>query len=142
MALFLPADRPLRHLALFLATCFTTFWAYELQYADPRMSAGERHLESALFAGCVVLILGAHEMGHYLMARRHGVDTSLPYFIPLPLAFGTMGAVIRLRSRIPTRDALVDIGAAGPLAGLAIALPLLVAGTAMSRIGAAPPRPR
>ena len=63
-------------------------------------------------------------MGHYVLARWHGVDTSLPYFIPLPyLGVGTLGAVIRIRSRIPTRNALVDIGAAGPLAGVAVALP-------------------
>jgi len=59
-----------------------------------------------------------HEMGHYLAGRWHGVDVSLPYVIPFYIPFGTMGAVIRMRSRIPDREALLDIGAAGPLAGL------------------------
>jgi len=89
-------------------------------------------VESLRFALCLVAILGSHEMGHYLFARYHGVDSSLPYFIPSPpfITFGTLGAVIRLRGRIPHRNALVDIGAAGPLAGLAVALPILIYGVA------------
>ena len=123
--------RPLFHLGLFLATCATTCFAYFNQL-DDRLPVKDRLSDSVLFSFCVLLILGSHEMGHYLMARRHGVDSSLPYFIPFPFGFGTMGAVIRIRARIPTRDALVDIGAAGPLAGLLVAVPLLVAGTVLS----------
>jgi hypothetical protein len=79
-------------------------------------------------------ILLAHEFGHFIAARIHRVDASLPYFIPLPIVspFGTMGAVIRMRSVIPTRRALLDIGAAGPLAGMALALPLYAWGIAHS----------
>ncbi len=88
--------------------------------------------DSLLFAGSALLILGAHEMGHYLMARAWKVDSSLPYFIPVPFGFGTMGAVIRLKGTIPSRNALFDIGAGGPLAGLAIAIPLLVVGVMAS----------
>jgi len=96
--------------------------------------------ESVLFTLCVLLILGSHELGHYFMARHHGVEATLPYFIPAPFisAFGTLGAVIRLKGRIPSRDALVDIGAAGPLAGLAIAVPMLVAGMWLSNVGPLP----
>jgi membrane-associated protease RseP (regulator of RpoE activity) len=133
-------SRPLLHLGLFLATCASTCFAYFWQLSPERPFAERLH-ESVLFAACVVLILGAHEMGHYLMARRHGVDASLPYFIPVPFGFGTLGAVIRIRARIPTRDALVDIGAAGPLAGLAFALPLLVIGTVLSKVVASAPAP-
>jgi len=81
-------------------------------------------------------ILLAHEFGHYIAARIHKVDTSLPYFIPLPLLspFGTMGAVIRMRGTIPTRRALLDIGASGPLAGLCVAIPVYCYGLAHSRI--------
>jgi membrane-associated protease RseP (regulator of RpoE activity) len=88
----------------------------------------------------VVSILGAHELGHYVLARRHRVSASLPYFIPLPLlGFGTLGAVIRVRDRIPTRNALVDIGAAGPLAGFLVCLPFLAWGYAHSRFAPLPP---
>jgi membrane-associated protease RseP (regulator of RpoE activity) len=82
------------------------------------------------FTAALLGILLAHEFGHYIAARLHKVDASLPYFLPLPLVspFGTMGAVIRMRSVIPTRRALLDIGAAGPLAGLVLAIPLYAIG--------------
>jgi membrane-associated protease RseP (regulator of RpoE activity) len=129
--LFSPRDKPWLNLFLFFGTCVTTFSCFRFFFEGG--IAG-----SAWFALCALLILGAHEMGHYVMARAHGVDSSLPYFIPLPLAFGTLGAVIRIRSRIPTRNALVDIGAAGPLAGLLVAIPLLFVGLGLSRVVDAP----
>jgi membrane-associated protease RseP (regulator of RpoE activity) len=75
-------------------------------------------------------ILIAHEMGHYLACRRYGVSATLPYFIPLPEVglVGTLGAFIRIRTRFPNRRALFDIGIAGPLAGFAVTLPMLVLG--------------
>lgn len=78
-------------------------------------------------AGALLAILFAHEMGHYLACRRYGVDSTLPYFIPAPfLSFvGTLGAFIRIRSPIPNRRALFDIGIAGPLAGFVVCLPVL-----------------
>jgi Zn-dependent protease len=81
-------------------------------------------------------ILLAHEFGHFIAARIHRVDASLPYFLPLPFLspFGTMGAVIRMRSAIATRRALLDIGAAGPLCGLALAIPLYAWGVAHSAV--------
>lgn len=97
-------------------------------------SLEDRLWGSGLFTGSVLLILGAHELGHYFMARAHGVDASLPYFIPVPFGFGTLGAVIQLRGTVPTRNALVDIGAAGPLAGLLIAVPLLAVGVWLSPV--------
>jgi len=81
-----------------------------------------------LFATTLLLILGAHELGHYFVARWHGVDASLPYFIPAPLGLGTFGAFIRMRAPVPNRRALFDVGLAGPLLGLAVALPLFIAG--------------
>src|SRR5262249_19738430 len=92
-----------------------------------------------VYAATLLGILLTHEMGHYVVARRHGIDVSLPYFIPVPFALGTMGAVIRMRSPIPTRDALIDVGAAGPLAGLAVAVPLLLWGLAESPVTPIPP---
>ncbi|MBS1148390.1 MAG: hypothetical protein H6Q89_88 [Myxococcaceae bacterium] len=129
------------HAVLFLATVATTFGSFVYQFTSPTQPWADRALDAGLFSFCAMLILGAHEMGHYVMARRHGVDSSLPYFIPLPLGFGTMGAVIRLRGKIPSRNALVDIGAAGPLAGLLIAIPLLVVGLGLCRVGDAPSPP-
>jgi membrane-associated protease RseP (regulator of RpoE activity) len=76
-------------------------------------------LEAWPFTAAVLGVLMTHELGHYVMGRRHGVDVSLPYVIPFFFPFGTMGAVIRMRSRMPDREALFDIGVAGPLAGLA-----------------------
>lgn len=131
-------DKPLLHLVLFGLTLLSCFVVFYQAYTDPQAAVNERALDAACFAGCALLILGAHEMGHYLMARQHGVDASLPYFLPFPLGFGTLGAVIRMRGVVPTRNALVDIGAAGPLAGLMIALPLLVAGTTLSHVAPVP----
>jgi membrane-associated protease RseP (regulator of RpoE activity) len=79
-------------------------------------------------------ILGVHEMGHYVMARIHKAAVTLPFFIPMPLGLGTMGAVIRLKSPIKNRKQLFDIGVAGPLAGLAIAIPLLIVGLLTSQV--------
>lgn len=83
----------------------------------------------------LLAILGVHEMGHYLAGRLHRVDVTLPYFIPflpIPPNPGTMGAIIKIRSPFPTRNALMDIGAAGPLAGAAVAIPVLLAGLMFS----------
>ncbi len=92
-----------------------------------------------LFALTLMTILTCHEAGHYLFAMRHRVPASLPYFIPFPLSpFGTMGAVIAMPARIPHRRALLDIGAAGPIAGFAIALPALMLGMRWSHVGGAP----
>ena len=86
------------------------------------------------YALTLLTILGVHEMGHYVMARRHKAETTLPYFIPMPIGLGTMGAVIRLKSPIKNRKQLFDIGVAGPLAGLAVAIPLLIIGLSISPV--------
>jgi membrane-associated protease RseP (regulator of RpoE activity) len=87
-----------------------------------------------VFCAALMAILLAHEFGHYFAARYHRVPASLPYFIPLPGIglFGTAGAVIAMRGTIRSRNALLDIGASGPLAGMVVALPLLVIGIAKS----------
>jgi Zn-dependent protease len=78
----------------------------------------------APFALVLLLILGIHEMGHYIAARRHGVDVTLPYFIPLPFVslLGTLGAVIFIKSPLTNKKKLFDVGISGPLAGFVIAL--------------------
>jgi membrane-associated protease RseP (regulator of RpoE activity) len=79
-------------------------------------------------------ILLAHEMGHFIMARRHGVDATLPYFIPAPFGIGTFGAVIKMRSPLRSRNALIDIGAAGPIAGMIVAIPASYIGLVLSDV--------
>src|SRR5260370_406527 len=78
------------------------------------------------FAACLLGILTAHEFGHYILCRRRGVQATLQYFIPFPSLFGTLGAVIRLRSPIHSRKDLFDIGIAGPIAGFVVAVPILM----------------
>jgi len=130
-----PVNKPL-HAGLFFATCASTFGVFFVLFGGGVEGSTEDKLwGSALYAGVVMLM---HELGHYFMARAHGVDASLPYFIPFPIGFGTMGAVIRLKGKIPTRDALVDIGAAGPLAGLLIAVPMIFVGLALSSVEISP----
>jgi hypothetical protein len=87
------------------------------------------------FAAPLMAILGLHELAHYLVARHHHVAASLPFFIPVPppyLLFGTFGAFISLREPIPSRKVLLDIGASGPLAGFAVAIPVTLAGMFLS----------
>ncbi|MCU0693841.1 MAG: site-2 protease family protein [Polyangiaceae bacterium] len=94
-------------------------------------------LRGWVFAVPLLSILLAHEFGHYTAARLHGVPASLPYFIPVPpmlSIIGTMGAVIGMRGRISTRKALLDIGAAGPLAGMVVAVPVLAVGLQLSEV--------
>jgi len=81
----------------------------------------------------LLAILLAHEMGHYLMCRRYGIDASPPYFIPFPTLVGTMGAFIRIREPIRDKRQLFDVGVAGPIAGFAVSIPLLVWGILHSR---------
>jgi membrane-associated protease RseP (regulator of RpoE activity) len=127
---------PAANVVLFLLTLATTLWAgftfSPLAEHAPTLANVVRG--GLPFAASLVAILFTHEMGHYLLARRYGVKATLPYFIPVPFAFGTLGAVIRMRSALPTRRAVFDIGAAGPLAGLAVAIPLYLVGLSLSEV--------
>jgi membrane-associated protease RseP (regulator of RpoE activity) len=94
------------------------------------------------YAAAVMVMLGAHEMGHYLQARRYHVPASLPMFIPMPITFlGTMGAVIVQRAGAADRKAMFDIAISGPLAGLAVAVPLNWWGIQHSYVFTVPPNP-
>ena len=89
-----------------------------------------------LFSISLMLILGAHEFGHYWASKRNGVKATLPYFIPAPPIFiaGTFGAFIQIKQRIPNRRILMEIGASGPIAGFIVALPALILGLHLSTV--------
>jgi membrane-associated protease RseP (regulator of RpoE activity) len=126
---------PTINVAMLLATVFTTmFVGATVWYYIPFSAIVEnplRILQAWPFTAAVLGVLLTHEMGHYVAGRWHGVDVSLPYVIPFYVPFGTMGAVIRMRSRVPDREALLDIGAAGPLAGLAATIVVTAIGVSL-----------
>jgi membrane-associated protease RseP (regulator of RpoE activity) len=122
------------------------FTVLSLLYTGAGIALGEALLENPdrqltelwrgwPYALSIVLILGAHEMGHYFSARRHHIPVTLPYFIPLPFGFfGTLGAFIQMRAPIRNRKMLLDVGATGPLVGLIVAVPILLIGLATAEI--------
>jgi membrane-associated protease RseP (regulator of RpoE activity) len=126
------------HLSLFLITVVTTLWAGFVQATgQTSLSAfADGWTAGVPFAVALLGILGVHEFGHYVVARRYGLDVTLPYFIPFPLNpfTGTLGAVIRIKSPFESKKALFDVGIAGPLAGLAVAIPVVAIGLAMAEI--------
>lgn len=125
---------PILHISLFVVTVFTTLFAGALQQGINPLENAAGLLKGIPFAASLLFILGSHEFGHYYMARRNGVDATLPLFIPAPSLIGTFGAVIRMKSPIMDRRALIDIGAAGPLVGIAVTIPILVTGLYMSKV--------
>jgi membrane-associated protease RseP (regulator of RpoE activity) len=125
--------RWLLNLLLFLATIISTMFVGG-QEAIATEGIWPGILQGWPFSLSILLILGAHELGHYFAARYHNVSVSLPYFLPVPTIIGTMGAFISIREPIKNRRALLDIGAAGPLAGLVFALPLTLIGLIMSPV--------
>jgi membrane-associated protease RseP (regulator of RpoE activity) len=122
-----------RPLVLFVATVFSILATGAVM---ARPEGPFRLVDGAAFTAALLSILLTHEFAHFLFARRHGVNASLPFFIPMPVVspFGTMGAVILMRDRIKSRNALLDIGASGPLAGLIVALPVLFYGLSISKV--------
>lgn len=149
-----PRSNPWINLFLFLATVLSTLLMGTLYDPPPEVlqlfaQAGDGGFSLGMlgdllpylwhgwpFSLSIMLILGAHELGHYFAARYHKVPVTLPYFIPMPLTIiGTMGAFIRLKAPIKNRRALLDIGAAGPWAGMVFAIPILLIGLATSEVG-------
>src|SRR6266852_5956887 len=130
------------NVVLFLLTCLTTLIAGSGAFLtfDPFENPA-RILTGAPFAFTLLAILGVHEFGHYFTARHYHASVSLPYFIPAPppFLFGTMGAIIRMRSPAKDRNSLFDIAAAGPLAGLVIAVPAILLGLEWSTVARVPP---
>ncbi|MGH2605745.1 MAG: site-2 protease family protein [Anaerolineales bacterium] len=145
-------SNPWINLALFLATSATVLFA-GLAYSAGYQTAGAdsdvppsidlvRDLPLGIaFAVSLLSILSAHEFGHDLAARSHGTEVSLPYFLPLPSQLGTLGAFIQLKEPPRDRRALLDIGLSGPVAGLAVAIPVLALGLYLSDVSRLPSTP-
>jgi Zn-dependent protease len=148
-----PRSRRRKKLALFLflATCFSTFLAgtglwqfvfFPALLLDKiiRADLSELLLNGLSYAIPVMSILLAHEMGHYLQARRYGVPASYPFFIPMPITpFGTMGAVIVQGAGVADRKQMFDIAISGPLAGLVLAIPITYFGLDQAKVAVIPP---
>jgi membrane-associated protease RseP (regulator of RpoE activity) len=145
------------NLILLLATIVTTMFMGAM-YEGAFSSTGEVDSLSALFQNMaqnwrdiflgwpfclsIMTILGLHELGHYFAARYHKVPVTLPYFIPMPFSIiGTMGAFIRLKAPVKNKRALLDVGAAGPLAGFIVAVPIFLYGLSTSELGLLPDYP-
>ncbi|MDX1587099.1 MAG: site-2 protease family protein [Balneolaceae bacterium] len=132
-----PKNRPspktiLKHVLLFLATfaCVTfigIFWVGQSANAESYL---EMWPQGVLFAALLLAFLGTHEFGHYFAAVYHNVKVTLPYFIPVPLGIGTLGAVIKIEERVQDTKKLFDIGISGPIAGFIVSLIILIYGFA------------
>ena len=129
--------RPSLALGLLLITLFTTtvVGAQVAGVSVKQLEANQAVLQQGLpYAIALMAILGIHEMGHYVAAKLYKMRATLPYFIPVPFLPGTLGAFIQMRSPVPHRKALFDVGIAGPLAGFIVTLPLLIWGLAHSSV--------
>lgn len=135
------------HLVLLALTILSTTLVGSLHYASFLQEFSTRHVtigwplivRGFWYSGTLLGILGAHEMGHYLLCRYYNVDATLPYFIPAPILLtGTLGAVIKIREAFPTRRILFDIGVAGPIAGFVVLVPALFFGMTLSNVVPAP----
>jgi membrane-associated protease RseP (regulator of RpoE activity) len=136
-------DRRWLHLTLLALTLASTTLMGAEHYAAYISDFGRRTVEvnamlalqGLWYSGTILLILGAHELGHYVACRYYQVDASLPFFIPMPIVLtGTLGAFIKIREPIPTKRMLFDIGVAGPLAGFVLAVPALFMGVSLSPV--------
>ena len=131
-----PKRRVAIPVTLFILACLSTFWAgttiwspFEYQWAELRLAILANWHSGLTYMACVIGILMFHEMGHFLMTLRFQIPASLPYFIPFPVSnIGTMGAVIAMAGYRANRRQTFDIGIAGPLAGLVLAVPILLIG--------------
>ena len=122
---------PVVPIALFIATVLTTLGAGAMM--EGAVSVTEI-FKGIPFSATLIGILGVHELGHYFASKKNNVEASLPYFIPVPFGIGTFGAIIKMRSPIPSRRSLMEIGASGPIAGFLVAVPALYWGLTQSQI--------
>ncbi len=135
------AQRPVRpwlHWLLFLLTVITTTWAGAAHQGVDLAQEPGRFTVGLPYALGLLLILGFHELGHFYMARRHAMDVTPPFFIPVPFGLGTFGAFIQMRTPPANRKMLFDVAVAGPLAGLVVAIPALLIGLQSSTLATVP----
>ncbi|MDK2892606.1 site-2 protease family protein [Methanohalophilus sp.] len=125
---------PLTNIILAVITIFTTMFAGATMFGADIFSSPLAIFEGLPFTIAIMAVLGSHEMGHYLMAKRRGMKTTLPYFIPFPTIIGTMGAVIRHKGPIPDRKSLFDVAVAGPLVGLMVSIVVTLIGLMLPAI--------
>lgn len=116
------------NVVLAIATFVTTMVMGSFMFGADPVSDPVEVFKGLPFTIAIMAVLGAHESGHYLVAKKHGMHTSLPYFIPFPSLIGTMGAVIKHRGPIPNRKALFDVGVSGPLIGLIVSVIVSIIG--------------
>jgi membrane-associated protease RseP (regulator of RpoE activity) len=111
------------NVGLVVATLFTTMAVGSLLYGVNIFEQPLQMYKGLPFAIAIMIVLGSHELAHYIVSRKHGIDATLPYFIPFPIPpIGTMGAIIRQKGPVPNRKALFDVGISGPMVGLAVAV--------------------
>jgi membrane-associated protease RseP (regulator of RpoE activity) len=125
---------PVLHVVLFFITLLSTLVAGTLQQGINPLDNPWLLWKGMPFSFTLLMILGAHEFGHYFVSRKHHIDVTLPYFIPAPSFIGTFGAFIKMKSPIMDRRILLDVGAAGPLAGMCVTVPVLLVGLYLSEI--------
>ena len=138
-----PEGVPWKNLGLLVATVLSTLFVGSVTWYYVPLAQIQQNplaiLQAWPFTVAVLGVLSAHELGHYVLGRYHGVDVSLPYLIPFIFPFGTLGAIIRMRGQMPDRRTLFDIGVAGPLAGLAATVVVTVIGLSLDPL-TVPPR--
>jgi len=125
---------PYLHVFLFLLTFLSTLAVGALNAGVDIIKDPFKIYKGLPFSATLLCILLAHEFSHFLASRKHGVQATLPYFLPAPTLFGTLGAFIKMKSPINTRNALMDIGASGPIAGFIVAMVATIIGLFLSNI--------
>jgi membrane-associated protease RseP (regulator of RpoE activity) len=125
---------PWINIFLLVITIFTTVIAGAMQSGvNPLRDPLSLYL-GLPFSISLIIILGAHELGHFIVSHKRGIKATLPYFIPAPTFLGTFGAFIKIKSPLPNRNVLLDIGIAGPLAGFIVAIPMIILGLGLSEV--------
>jgi membrane-associated protease RseP (regulator of RpoE activity) len=125
---------PFLHIVLFILTMLSTLFVGAMQTGADILKDPWKIYYGLPFALTLMIILLTHELSHYFASKKHGVNATLPYFIPAPTIIGTFGAFIKMKSPIVTRKALIDIGASGPIAGFIVSVIAVMIGLHLSEI--------